>query len=84
LSQQELARTRADLEDRNRELARTVEARNAEIAALRDAQEKRAIEVERWRASVDDLVRRLDALERSLSWRWTLPARAAYRLFTGR
>jgi len=79
-----LAQTRAELESCNSELARTVEARNAQVAVLRDALEKRAVEAERWRASVDDLVRRLDALERSLSWRWTLPARAAYRMLRGR
>ncbi len=83
-SRAELARTRADLEARNGELARTVEAANAEIAGLRDALEQRATEVECWRASVEDLVRRLDAFERSLSWRWTSPARAAYRVLRGR
>jgi septal ring factor EnvC (AmiA/AmiB activator) len=80
----ELARTRAELEARNGELARTVEARNAEIGGLRDALEQRGTEVECWRASVEDLVRRLDAFERSLSWRWTSPARAAYRVLRGR
>ena len=66
-------------------MARSAEllAKNAEIARLREALEQRLVEIEQWRASVDDAVRRLDAFEHSLSWRWTSAARAAYRLFRG-
>ena len=75
----ELAETRAELGARTAELG----ARGAEVARLGDALEKQAAEIERWRAAVEDGVRRLDAFERSLSWRWTSPARTAYRLFKG-
>jgi glycosyl transferase family 2 len=69
----ELARARAELADRS-----------AEVGALRPALEQRLNELERWRATVADQAGRLDALHRSLSWRWTAPARAAYRLLRGR
>lgn len=74
-----LAQTRAQLEARSAEL----DAHGVEIARLRDALAQRAAEIERWQAVVEDGARRLDAFARSLSWRWTAPARAAYRLFRG-
>jgi hypothetical protein len=70
----------AELAARTADLA----ARAEEIAALRDVLEHRSKEIERWRSAVDDQARRLDALERSLSWRWTAPARAVFRVLTGR
>jgi hypothetical protein len=54
---------------------------HAEIARLVDALGKRGAEIDRWRSAVDDLVRRLYAFERSLSWRWTAPVRTLYRVF---
>jgi hypothetical protein len=69
----ELALGRAVLAETRADL----EARKSEIAA-------QAAEIERWRAVVEDGARRLDAFERSLSWRWTAPARAAYRAIKGR
>jgi hypothetical protein len=30
------------------------------------------------------MARRLEAFEHSMSWRWTSPARAAYRMLRGR
>jgi hypothetical protein len=90
----ELQARNADLKTRSVELhAKNAElgvrsaqllATNAEIARLRDALEQRLAEIERWRASLDDAVRRLDAFEHSLTWRWTSPARAAYRFLAGR
>jgi len=83
----EVAGTRAELHARNAELAvRRAEllAKNAEIVRLRYAVDQRLTEIEGWRASLDDAVRRLDAFEHSLSWRWTSPARAAYRFLAGR
>jgi predicted nucleic acid-binding Zn-ribbon protein len=75
----ELGTARATLGARTAELA----ARNAETAGLRDALDQRLDEIERWRTAVDDQARRLDALHRSASWRWTAPARALYRLLKG-
>ncbi|MBI3490877.1 MAG: glycosyltransferase family 2 protein [Acidobacteria bacterium] len=97
---EELARTRAELSARSAEVATLhgvaariadLAARNAEVAersaeaaALRNALDERVDEIGRWRAAVADQTRRLDALHGSLSWRWTAPARAAYRLLRGR
>ncbi len=92
-SHEELARTRAELARVREELdvrSAQLEARRAELdahrvemARLRDALAQRAAEIERWQSVVEDGARRLDAFQRSLSWRWTAPARAAYRLFRG-
>lgn len=85
--QEALARTRAEAGARSgeaAELREALEKRAAETAELRDALEKRAAEIERWRTAVDDGARRLDEFHRSLSWRWTAPARAAYRMLRGR
>ena len=65
-------------------LRHTREHQSTEIAGQRDALRERAVEIERWRSVVEDGARRIDAFERSLSWRWTSPARAAARLFRGR
>lgn len=69
----------ADLRTRATELR----ARNAEIARLQAILEDRAVEIANWKNSVADLTARLDAFHRSLSWRWTSPVRAAFRLFRG-
>jgi uncharacterized coiled-coil protein SlyX len=61
-----------------------VDARKADIAKLVDGLTERAVEVERWRAAVEALSRQVDDVERSLSWRWTAPARAAARLLKQR
>jgi len=76
----ELATARADAAA----LRAQLDASTSEAAEMRAGLDARAKEVAGWRAAVDDLTRRLDAYERSLSWRWTAPARAAYRLVTRR
>lgn len=79
----ELARTRAELGDALEQKTAELAHSRAEAAALRDALERRAEEIGHLREAIDDRTRRIDDLHRSLSWRWTSPARAAYRLFTG-
>ena len=76
-----LARTRDDVRARTMDLADTraaaraeLDARSAHIAALVEALDRRS-------ADIDELMRQRDALQRSLSWRWTAPARAIGRLF---
>jgi hypothetical protein len=69
----EIPKTRAELD-----------ARSAEIARITQALEQRDADIERWRATVDGLGRRLDELHQSLSWRWTAPARAIYRVLRNR
>jgi len=77
----EAAALRSSLERRTKELADSraaaraeLDARSAHIAALLEALARRS-------ADLDGLIRQRDALERSLSWRWTAPARAIGRLF---
>lgn len=74
----------ADLHDILNERTQQLESRDAEIAGLREALEQQRAEIRNWRVTVDDLSARLEAFERSLSWRSTAPARAAYRLIRGR
>jgi hypothetical protein len=74
---EQLTETRAELRVRETEL----DARAARIAALVEALDQRAVEVGRWRTTVDGLTRQLDEFQRSLSWRWTAPARAVLRMF---
>jgi hypothetical protein len=79
-------RLRAELEQRASEIAANhaeLDARNAEIARVNQALEQRDADILQWRAAVDGLTRRVDELHRSLSWRWTAPARAAYRALKG-
>jgi uncharacterized coiled-coil protein SlyX len=71
------AALRNNLEQRTAEL----EARSAYMAVLVEALEQRAVEIERWRTTVDGLTRRVDEFQRSLSWRWTAPVRAMFRVF---
>ena len=84
----EAALFRSGLEQRTAELAKTrakmqaeLDNRDAEIARANQALDQRDADSERWRTAVDSLTRRLDDLQRSLSWRWTAPARTAYRVF---
>jgi len=76
----EVAELRHHLDLRTTELAvrsAEVQAQRAEIAQLRG-------EIESCRAAVAHLSGRLDEFHRSLSWRWTSPARAVYRMLRGR
>ncbi len=91
--EQELSATRTHVKDLDRELtgsraqvaqyASELGARQSEVAGLRDALEQRAVDVHNLNAAVADTLRQLDAFRQSLSWRWTAPARAIYRLLTG-
>jgi glycosyltransferase involved in cell wall biosynthesis len=81
---------RRSLQEKTAELAATragmqleLDARRAHIAALVEALDRRAAEIERWRTAVDGLTRQLHGFQRSLSWRWTAPARALLRMFKG-
>lgn len=76
----ELAQTQEELRVRDAEL----DARSAHLAALVDALDQRAAEIGRWRTAVDGLTRQLEEVRHSLSWRWTSPARAAYRILRRR
>ena len=58
-------------------------AHRIEIDRLNEALRRQSADIERWCAVVDDLSSRLDAFQRSLSWRLTAPARAVYRVFLG-
>ena len=73
LTHDALARARADFT-----------AKSGETEALRDALDHRAKEVEGLQNAVVEGMRRLEEFQRSLSWRWTSPARAAYRALKGR
>ena len=66
------------------EMHAALDARSAEIAALIEAIEQRAAEIGRWRTAADGLTRQLEEVRHSLSWRWTSPARAAYRILRRR
>jgi hypothetical protein len=61
----------------------TRRGRVAETAELRDALRGRDAHIEHLQHAVADGTRRLVEFHNSLSWRWTSPARAAYRLFKG-
>jgi glycosyl transferase family 2 len=83
----EAAALRGGLAQRSTELAAVradLEADRAEIAALGDALNHQARHIESLQSTVNEGARRLDEFHRSLSWRWTSPARAAYRVLTGR
>jgi hypothetical protein len=84
----ELARMHQEVSDLSRGLAsvgaaletRTADvvARDAEIARLAAAIAERTSDLNGWRSAFADAHRRIQALEGSLSWRWTAPARALY------
>jgi hypothetical protein len=69
----ELGQSRADLA-----------AARADIAALRVTVDHQAQQIEGLGHAVAEGRRRLDEFHRSLSWRWMSPARAVYRVLTGR
>jgi hypothetical protein len=83
----EIERQWQDLDARRRQLdgcAADLAGHRAEVANLRAALIARDAEVDRWRAVVDSCERQMDRFSRSLSWRWTAPARAVYRALRGR
>lgn len=84
---EELVRTGAELGARCAEvvgLRDALEKRAAETAGLREVLQRQAADIEGLQAAVEEGARRLDEFQRSLSWRWTAPARAAYRVLRGR
>ena len=70
---------RAELDARGAELDKRV----VEVADLQRELDLRAAELARLREGFEDRARRLEAVYRSLSWRWTAPARALLRLLGG-
>jgi len=73
----------AELDDALRQLNardRDLDAHKMEIKKLASALDDRASALGRLQAALDDSARRIDDIHRSWSWRWTAPARAAYRL----
>jgi predicted RNase H-like nuclease (RuvC/YqgF family) len=77
---QQLVHTQADLaaeQDQNINLSRAADAIRAELVD-RDSR------IEHLQGAVADAVRQVNELHGSLSWRWTRPARAVYRLLTSR
>jgi hypothetical protein len=51
-----------------------------DAATLHHELEERVSENVRWRTTTDAMTQRIEELQRSLSWRWTAPLRAMYRL----
>jgi len=83
----DLARCREEAGARSAEAAelrRQLEARTADLAARNLEIQARGAEIVELRSEIDGCRTRLDALHRSLSWRWTAPAGAAYRMIRGR
>jgi hypothetical protein len=76
----ELASVRGELERTQHD----AEAKSAYIRTQADALDRHAADIDGWRSSVESLQQRLDELERSVSWRWTAPARNLIRLLRGR
>ncbi len=72
------------LERSHRENTEHAEATRAEAARLRASVDTGVAEIERLRLANADAGRRVTALQQSLSWRWTAPARAVYRLLGGK
>lgn len=86
VSTEELARTRKALDARSTEadgLREELAHRVDDIHEFRRRLDAGAAEIESLRAAVAEGLRRLDELHHSLSWRWTSPVRAAYRVLTG-
>ena len=59
-----------------------IERERAENSRLTSAIQQQSADIERWRMAVEGLTGQIEHLRRSLSWRWTAPARAAFRLLT--
>jgi hypothetical protein len=71
------------LEHRSSELGALqaeIDRHRIENSRLTSAIEQRMAAIASWETAVAGLTRQLDGLQRSLSWRLTAPARAAYRL----
>jgi len=66
------------------DLEQSLEARKEDIKRLEGDLSSTRSTLTETRAEVARLTSELDAFRRSLSWRWTAPARAIYRLLTGR
>jgi hypothetical protein len=91
---QEIETWRGAHEARTRELRESLDtlattraalgAKQAEADTLRDRLDHQARNVEGLEGAVREGARRLDEIHRSVSWRCTAPARAAYRVFRGR
>jgi chromosome segregation ATPase len=79
-TRQTLALQAGELACRSDELA----ASRSEIAGLQSSLAQRRVEVANLEAAVADFMKQLDAFRHSLSWRWTAPLRAIYRLLSGR
>ena len=82
----ETAAIRGHLAKRDAELAEELgklHASGAETSGLRDALRGRDTTIEQLQHAIADRTRQLAAFHHSLSWRWTSPARAVYRLFKG-
>jgi uncharacterized coiled-coil protein SlyX len=61
-----------------------IDSQSAYIQTLTRALEQKAADIERWRVTVDHLTHRLNEMYRSVSWRWTEPARTVVRALRGR
>jgi len=66
------------------DLEQSLEARKEDIKRLEGDLSSTHSTLTETRAEVARLTTEVDAFRRSLSWRWTAPARAIYRLLTGR
>jgi glycosyltransferase involved in cell wall biosynthesis len=83
----ELARHLADLSALRADLAMAQadrDARSADIAALRDRIDRESRALHSLQAEANERLRRLDELLASRTWRWSAPARAAFRALGGR
>ncbi len=82
----QLAQTRRELDAHIAEVATLrgeIERRAHDVDELRRGLDVRLVEINDWRQSFEERTRLLDECHRSLSWRWTAPARAAYRILKG-
>ncbi len=61
-----------------------IEAARRQLASAREFMEHQGRTAEALAAALDDVSKRVEAMDRSLSWRWTAPARAVLRAITRR